>query len=177
MLTDEQMEKAKKALLDHKMRELAKRCLLRMYREEQARAERWQLPFRMVHKHEYLPGEIKPNDYYPHPSGVLKDADGTLSSVPESERITPDTARYYFTRILALNIDQLRMYKNSDWTGEAVSAATAQEIKAEYFRRIADYGSHPERYDTAPHVLTDDIKDRYMLMPALDQQEKDNVAI
>ena len=105
MLTDEQMEKAKKALLDHKMRELAKRCLLRMYREEQARAERWQLPFRMVHKHEYLPGEIKPNDYYPHPSGVLKDADGTLSSVPESERITPDTARYYFTRILALNID------------------------------------------------------------------------
>ena len=160
MLTDEQMAKGKKALQDHKSKMLRQKILLELYRADQEKAERWQLPFRMVHKAEYIPGEVPPNDYFPHLSRVGKDADGRPYTIADAERITPETALYYFTRQLAANEDRLKTYRPSDWMGISISRNEAEKQLRAYLERIQDYHDHPERYDTEPHQLQ---KERYFI--------------
>lgn len=161
-MTPEQMEKAKAALADHRFRELQKRIALHHYRQDQEHARQWQLPFRMVHKREYIDGEIAPNDFYPHRSGILVDGSGKPAPIPDAQRITPETALYFFTRLLVWNEERLKDYRNADWTGEAITTAEAAEIRETYLKRIRDYKEHPERYDTQPHRI-DGTGERYFL--------------
>lgn len=160
MLTDEQMQKAREALQERKSEELKRRVMLHLYRQDQENARRWQLPFRMVHRKEYPTGEVQPNDYYPHRSGIIIDGSGKPAKLPDAERITKETALYYFTRLLAANEANLMQYRNSDWTGEAITTAEAAEIREEYLKRIRDYKERPEKYDTQPHHGTGE---RYFL--------------
>lgn len=148
MLSDEQMAAARKALQERKSEDLKRRILLHQYRQDMLNSKRWYLPFRMVHKREFPRGEIQPNMYYPHPCGIVIDGSGTPVPLPDAEKITPGTALYWFTRLLALNEANLTQYSPADWTGEAISTAEAAEIKKTYLKRIRDYYDHPERYNT-----------------------------
>lgn len=152
-MTPEQMEKAKAALADHRFRELQKRIALHHYRQDQEHARQWQLPFRMVHKREYIDNETAPNDFFPHRCGIIVDGSGKPAPIPDAERITPETALYFFTRHLAANEARLMQYKASDWTGTAITEEQAAEIRKTYLERIQDFRTHPERYDTEPHML------------------------
>ena len=162
MLTDEQIQAARKALQERKGEDLKRRILLHQYKRDQENARKWQLPFRMIHRREYPPGEIPPNDYYPHRSGITVDGSGKPVPLPDAERITKATALFYFTRLLAANEANLMQYRNSDWTGEAITTAEAAEIREEYLKRIRDYKAHPEQYNTQPQHGTGEGK-RYFL--------------
>lgn len=147
MMTDQQMEAARRALRRKKSEELVKQIKLHQYRQDQQKAAKLHLPFRMIHKREYLSDEVRPNEYYPNDGGIMIDPDtGRWIPVPESERLTDDDIDYWFTRFLTM-ID-LDGYKDSDLTGEAIPPATAAAIRDEYRRRIADYKDHPDRYNT-----------------------------
>lgn len=148
MLTDKQIEAARKALQERKSEDLKKRILLHQYKLDMLNSKRWYLPFRMVHKHEFPSGEVQPNQYYPHPCGIVIDGSGAPVALPDSEKITKETALYWFTRFLALNEANLTEYSRGDWTGEAISAAEARELQKMYLERIRDYHDHPERYNT-----------------------------
>lgn len=147
-MTPEQMEKAKEALADHRFRELKKRIMLHQYRQDMLNSKKWQLPFRMIHRNEYPPAEVPANDHYPHRSGITVDGSGKPVPIPDAQKITPETALYWFTRLLALNEANLTQYSPADWTGEAISAAEAAEIRETYLKRIRDYYDHPEKYNT-----------------------------
>lgn len=148
MLSDEQMAAARKALQERKSEDLKRRILLHQYRQDMLNSKKWQLPFRMIHRNEYPPEEVPPNDHYPHRSGITVDGSGKPVPIPNAERITPETALYWYTRLLALNEANLTQYSPADWTGEAISAAEAAEIRETYLKRIHDYYDHPERYNT-----------------------------
>lgn len=163
-MTDEQMKKAQAALKDHRSQQLRKKIMLQLYRRDQERAERWQLPFRMIHRHEFIPGEIPPNDFFPHLSRIGKDSAGNPYTIPDAQEITPETALYFFTRILAANMDNLTQYVPTDWTGEAITADQAEWYLQEYLARVADYLEHPERYDTEQHPLPEHPEQIYFLL-------------
>lgn len=163
-MTPEQMEKAKQALADQNSQEIRKRILLKQYRADQERAERWQLPFRMIHKAEYIDGEIAPNDFFPHLSRIGRDEQGNPYTIPDAVQVTQEQARYYFTRHLAANMDNLMQYRPSDWTGENITADKAEWYLAEYMARVADYLEHPERYDQQRHPLPEHPEQIYFLL-------------
>lgn len=163
MLTDRQLEAAERALKDHKSRELQRRIMLRIYRQCQKTAERLQLPFRMVHKAEYPAGEIVPNAYYPLPTNVGRAADGSLYTIPDAVQVTQEQARYYFTRLLFLNLENLEKYRRGDWTGENLTEDEAAAIRQTYIDRAEDFRRHPEKYDTQAHPLPPDAKERFFL--------------
>lgn len=164
MLTDEQMIQARKALKEKKVEDLKRRIMLHIYRQDQQNARRWLLPFRMVHRREYIAAETPPNDFFPHRSGILVDGNGKPAPIPDAQRITPETALYFFTRHLAANEARLMQYKASDWTGTAITEEQAAEIRKTYLERIQDFRTHPERYDTEPHMI-DGTGERYFLPP------------
>ena len=166
-MTEEQMIKAKQALRDHAFMQIKKRAMLHIYRADQKRAERWQLPFRMVHKHEYPPEEIQPNEYYPLPCNLYRDANGEPYPIPGVMPITETEARYFFTRLLYWNADKLRTYAPSDWTGSPTTAEEAERLQSAYFDRIQDFLEHPDRYDQEPHRMPLDARDRYFLVPTI----------
>lgn len=163
MLTELQKEKAQKALADHKTRELVKRIKLHLYKQDQELVNTWKLPFRMIHRREFIPGEIEPNDYYPHMFGVGRAADGSPALIPDAQKITPERAVYFFTRHLAANLSNLEQYGPADWTGEAISIEAAGRQRQAYTARIQDYHDHPERYDHEPHPIPSDAAERYFL--------------
>lgn len=163
-MTDEQMKKAQAALKDHHSRQLRKKILLRIYREDQQKAERWALPFRMIHRREFIPGEVPPNDFFPHLSDIGRSADGSPYHIADARRITRQQAKYYFTRVLAHNEPLITSYGASDWTGINISHDEAERQLQGYMERIRDFYEHPEKYDQTPHPLH---KERYFICDAL----------
>lgn len=164
MLTELQRGKAEKALADYKTRELVKRIKLHLYKQDQERVEAWKLPFRMIHRREFIPGEIEPNDYFPHMFGVGRAADGSPATIPDAEQITPERAVYFFTRHLAANLSNMEQYGPSDWTGESITADQAEWYLQEYMARVADYLEHPGRYDTKRHPLPEHPEKIYFIV-------------
>ena len=162
-MSDRQLEAAERALKDHKSRELQRRIMLRIYRDDQKQAERLQLPFRMVHKAEYPAGEIVPSIFYPLPCSIGRAADGSLYTIPDAREITAEDAIYYFTRLLVWNADNLRSYAPTDWTGNPTTPAEAEQLKRGYFERIQAYKDEPGLFDHEPHPLPPDAKERYFL--------------
>lgn len=167
MLTDRQREAAERALIDNESQKLKKKVLLRAYRRDQERAERWQLPFRMIHRHEYISGEVYPNDYYPRMSNIGRDADGNPYTIEDAERIDHDTAIFYFTRILAANESNLLEYTAGDWTGNMVTPDKAEWYRQTYLDRIQDFLEHPKRYDTKPHPMPDHPEQIYFMLEGM----------
>lgn len=163
-MTDEQMKKARAALKDHRSQQLRKKILLRIYREDQQKAERWALPFRLVHEAAFIPGECPPSDFFPHLSDVGRAADGSPYHIPDARRITSQEAVFFFTRFLVYNMDNLTRYRPSDWTGEYISLEEAERQLQGYLARIQDFHDHPEKYDQTPHPLH---KERYFICDAL----------
>lgn len=163
MLSDRQLEAAERALKDHKSRELQRRIMLRIYRNDQRTAERLQLPFRMVHKAEYPAGEIVPSIFYPLPCSIGRAADGSLYTIPDAREITAEDAIFYFTRLLFLNLENLEKYRRGDWTGENLTEDEAAAIRQTYIDRAEDFRRHPEKYDTQAHPLPPDAKERFFL--------------
>lgn len=163
-MTPEQMEAAKRALADQNSQEIRKRILLKQYRADQERAQRWRLPFRMIRRREFIRGEVPPNDFFPHLSRIGKDPAGLPYTLPDAQEITPETALYFFTRHLAANMDNLTQYVPTDWTGEAITADQAEWYLQEYLARVADYLEHPERYDTEQHPLPEHPEQIYFLL-------------
>ena len=163
-MTPEQMEKAKQALADQNSQEIRKRILLKQYRADQERAERWRLPFRMVHRREYIDGEIPPNDFFPLLSRIGKDEQGNPYTLPDAEPITPETALYFFTRHLAANMDNLMKYRPADWTGEAITEDKAEWYLQTYTARVSDFMEHPRQYDQQRHLLPEHPEQTYLLL-------------
>ena len=163
-MTPEQMEAAKRALADQNSQEIRKRILLKQYRADQERAQRWRLPFRMIRKAEYPAGEIPPNDFFPHLSRVGKDANGKPYTIPDAKEITPERAVYFFTRHLAANMDNLTQYAPSDWTGESITADMAEWYLQQYTARIADFLEHPKQFDQQRHPLPEHPEQIYFLL-------------
>ena len=162
-MTDEQKAKAEAALKDYRSQKLRKRILLRIYRGHQEQARRWCLPFRMVHRQEFIAGQIRPNDFYPLVSDVGRAADGSPYHIEKARRITEADAIFYFTQILAANEAAILEYKPSDWTGEAISKEEAERQRQMYIDRIRDFQQNPQKYDTERHPLPPDLKERYFV--------------
>lgn len=163
-MNDEQMKLAKIALRDYHAQQLRKRIMLRLYRLDQEKASRWRLPFKLIHDANYIPGECPASDYYPHLSDVGIDDAGNPCRIPDAKRITPETALYYFTRILAYHEADLRTYGPADWTGVQIPTYEAEEQLQGYLARVEDFRLHPEQYDQGPHPLQ---IERYFISEAL----------
>ena len=147
MLTERQIEAARRALQEKEAGDLIKRIMLRLYRFDQKAAEVLGLPFRMVHRSEYPTDEVWPNLFYPNVCGTYVDAKtGEWQPVPSSEKLDEQGRRYYFTRLLS--VTDFSDYKNTDWTGEQIPQEDADRIRREYEARVQDYREHPERYNT-----------------------------
>lgn len=166
-MTPEQMEAAKRALADQNSQEIRKRILLKQYRADQERAQRWRLPFRMIRRREFIRGEVPPNDFYPHVSNVGRDGAGNPYTIEDAERIDHDAAIFYFTRILAANESNLLEYTAGDWTGETVTPDQAEWYRQTYLDRIQDYLAHPKQYDTKPHPMPEHPEKIYFMLEGM----------
>ena len=160
MLTPEQMDKAKAALQREKTKELVRRIMLHRYTQDIEKAERWCLPFKMVHDRQYLPDEEPPGDYYGRPAPVIYDKTKyCMVTNPEAgPPITKEKAIFYFTRhLVAVNLDE---YGRGDWTGKTVTQEEADLLKAMFQGRQRDFVRNPHKYDQERHpVRTDTLFD------------------
>lgn len=148
MLTDEQMTAARKALQETRTQKLIRKAKLHIYLQDIEKAERWCLPFRMVHDRQFIPNEEAPNDYYGRPLPMMYDrVSGCITRNPEAvPPITKEEAVYHFTRHLAaVDLDE---YGRGDWTGRPTTQDEADRLKRMYQERQRDYIRNPGKYDT-----------------------------
>lgn len=141
MLTEQQIEAAKKALAQKRTKDLLKKIALHRRQRCIDDIQFYYLPYRVLYDHRGADPDERPlNKYYPLPGLPKETADqaGVMSIRTEEDAI------YYCSRFL--RYENFDLYAPFDFTGQVLQGAELEAIRTAYKARQDDYRRNPGKY-------------------------------